>query len=77
MSKAWTTAAAKLEIPYKRNAMRNSYVSYRVAKIRDSQIVAEETGNSATVIKRDYLSLATPEESDAWFATMPKKRGQQ
>lgn len=77
MSKAWTTAAAKLEIPYKRNAMRNSYVSYRVAKIRDAQIVAEETGNSAAVIKRDYFTLATPEESDEWFATMPKNRGQQ
>ena len=75
LSKAWTTAASDLGIPYKRNAMRNSYVSYRVAQTRNTYLVAEETGNSPNVIKRNYFDLATPDEAVAWFATMPKNKG--
>jgi integrase len=55
------------------NKFRNSYISYRVAATQDVQRVALESGNSPTVIQREYLELATEEEGNAWFEIRPKE----
>lgn len=64
-------AAAKAKVPWKRNGFRHSYVSYRVAVLKDTPAVALECGNSPAVIFSNYRALASEEEGKAWFAVMP------
>jgi hypothetical protein len=50
----------------KRNALRHSYISYRVASVQDVNKVALEAGNSPEVIFRNYRELVSPEEAEVW-----------
>jgi hypothetical protein len=54
--------------PYKKNAFRNSYISYRLAHTKDINLVAYESGNSPEMIRKYYLDLVNPEQAAAWFA---------
>jgi hypothetical protein len=56
---------------WKRNALRHSYISYRLALIADTARVALECGNSPDVIFKHYRELVTPEEAGKWFSIMP------
>jgi integrase len=71
LSKAWSTHAENVGVAYKKNGMRNSYISYRVASIKNVAQVSLESGNSPGVIQRDYLELVTEEDAEKWFATVP------
>jgi integrase len=71
LGKAWTNAVKKAGDSYKKNAMRNSYISYRVAETKNIQLVALEAGNSPGVIQSDYLELVTPQDAAKWFAIYP------
>jgi len=51
--------------------LRHSFISYRIAKIKNANEVALEGGNSPNIIFRHYRELATEEEADAWFAIVP------
>ncbi len=75
-SKAWffeamrnTADAAK--ISWKQNALRHSWISYRLAEIQDVNRVALEAGNSPQMILRHYRELATPEQARTWFSIAP------
>jgi len=74
MAKAWTNWIKKTDVPYKKNAMRNSYISYRVAETGDINGVALECGTSAAVIQEDYLELVTKEDATRWFALLPSSK---
>jgi integrase len=69
-------AAAKLAkrcgLKWKRNALRHSFISYRVATVQSVDQVALEAGNSAQEIHDHYLELVTQEESDKCFGICPK-----
>lgn len=70
LTRAWARIAAKAGVPYKRNAFRNSYITYRLIVTDDIAKVAEECGTSAKMIRKNYqsrahISRATAEE---WFA---------
>ncbi len=65
------SVATKAKIDYKPNALRHSYISYRLAQIADVNRVALEAGNSPQMIFRHYRELATPEQGKAWFAIAP------
>jgi integrase len=71
LSKAWSTHAQNVGVAYKKNGMRNSYISYRVALIKNVAQVSLESGNSPGVIQRDYLELVTEGDAEQWFATVP------
>jgi integrase len=71
MAKGWTNWIKKTAVPYKKNAMRNSYISYRVAETSDITGVAMECGTSAAVIQEDYLELVTKEAASLWFSIVP------
>ena len=58
-------------IPRKRNALRHSYISYRLAEINDTPKVALECGNSPTMIFKHYRELVAPDAAKAWFGVMP------
>ncbi len=55
----------------KKNALRHSYISYRLAEIQDMPKVALEAGNSPEVIVQYYRELVTPDDAKAWFCIMP------
>ena len=57
---------------WKTNALRHSWISYRLAEIQDVNRVALEAGNSPQMIFRHYRELATPQQARTWFAITPK-----
>jgi broad specificity phosphatase PhoE len=65
---AWLRIATDANIAYKKNAFRNSFISYRLALTKDINAVAYESGNSPEMIRRYYLDLVTPEAASAWFS---------
>ena len=66
-------AAARAKVTWKRNGFRHSYISYRVAVLKDVPAVALECGNSPQVIFSNYRALATESEGNAWFGVVPPK----
>ena len=77
-SKAWffealRNAADDAGIKWKQNALRHSFISYRLAEIQDVNRVALEAGNSPQMIFRHYRELATPQQARTWFATAPEQ----
>ncbi len=65
-------AAKAAGVPWKTNALRHSYASYRFALTNDAGRVAGECGNSAAVIHRHYRELVRPEDAHRWFAVKPE-----
>jgi len=65
---AWKRTAIMAGLPYKKNAFRNSYISYRLAEAKDINVVACESGNSPEMIRKYYLDLVTAEQAKAWFS---------
>ena len=63
--------ARRIRIPWKRNGLRHSFISYRVALTRDVASVAIEAGNSPAIISRNYLKCVTAEEAGRWFEIKP------
>jgi hypothetical protein len=57
------------DIPWRRNALRHSFCSYRVAITRNIPLVSIESGNSPQMIKSNYWDLKRPEEGFKWFGT--------
>jgi integrase len=75
-SKAWFFEAMRNtadagNIKWKQNALRHSWISYRLAEIQDVNRLALEAGNSPQVIFRHYRELATPEQARTWFSIAP------
>ena len=58
-------------IPWKANALRHSFISYRLAKTKDIAAVALEAGNSARVIFANYRQLCSESEANDWFSILP------
>lgn len=61
----------RAEVAWKHNALRHSFISYRVAQTQDVPRVSLEAGNSPKMIHRHYRELVTPEEATAWFSIAP------
>lgn len=63
--------ATKVGVCWKRNALRHSYISYRLALVPDTARVALECGNSPNIIFSHYRELVTPDQAREWFEIMP------
>jgi integrase len=61
-------------VPWKHNALRHSFISYRVADIQNVAQVALEAGNSPAMIFGHYRELVTADDAKKWFAIQPKAR---
>jgi integrase len=70
--KAMIRAARNAGIAWKHNALRHSFISYRLAEIQDVNRVALEAGNSPQMIFRHYRELVTPQQARTWFAIAPE-----
>jgi hypothetical protein len=64
-------ASKAAQVAWKANALRHSFITYRLAQIKDVAATALEAGNSPTMIFRHYRELATEEEAAEWFSILP------
>ncbi len=53
---------------WRHNALRHSFISYRVADIQNVAQVALEAGNSPQMVFKNYRQLVTSAAAKAWFA---------
>jgi integrase len=61
--------AAKVE--WKHNALRHSFISYRLAIIKNVHQVSLEAGNSPQMVFAHYRQLVTETQSTEWFGIVP------
>ena len=64
-------APEKSKMKWKKNALRHSYISYRVAECGDVARVSDESGNSPAVVRTNYLKRVKPAQATEWFNIMP------
>jgi integrase len=77
LSNALTELSADSGVPWKKNGLRHSYISYRVAECADLPRVADESGNSVSVIRTNYLKRVKPAQASVWFNIMPAESSNQ
>ena len=56
---------------WKHNALRHSFISYRMAILKDENAVALESGNSPKVIFESYRELVSAGDAEKWFRIVP------
>ena len=66
-------AAGAAGVDWKANALRHSFISYRLAQTKDVAEIALEAGNSPTMIFRHYRQLTTAVVAKEWFGILPAK----
>ena len=67
-----TAIAKKLGInPWPQNVLRHSFISYRLALVRNAPQVAEEAGTSVEKIRSNYDEKATRKDAENWFEIFP------
>lgn len=63
--------AERAGVKWKHNALRHSFISYRVAETQSIPQVSLEAGNSVKMINKHYRELVTPDEAKTWFGITP------
>lgn len=71
----WQAEEAPGKFEWKHNALRHSFISYRVAETQNVAQVALEAGNSPRVVFSNYRELVRPADAMKWFAIEPKADG--
>ena len=70
-----TAIAKKLVIdPWPNNVLRHSFISYRLALIKNASQVAEEAGTSVEKIRSNYDEMATKSDAEKWFSVFPEDK---
>jgi integrase len=69
-----TKTAALAAVPWKHNALRHSFISYRCASIQNVAQVALEAGNSPAMIFGHYRELVTADDAKKWFSIKPEPK---
>lgn len=72
VTNALRRTAARAKTPFLRNGFRKSFISYRLALVKDIGQVAEEAGNSPQIIKTNYRDPREDEEGQRWFSISPQ-----
>lgn len=72
-SNALCRLRTKAGIGRKRNGLRKSFISYKLALTRNIDGVADQAGNSASIIRKNYKRAGTRmrAEAERWFAIAP------
>lgn len=73
LTNALARIAAKAEIEWKANGLRNSFISYRCAITHDVARVAGEAGNSVGEIHKSYRREISEAEAKKWWDVMPTR----
>ena len=66
-----TAVKAKIPGGWRQNALRHSYISYRVALTGDVARTSLEAGNSPKMIFRHYREIVDDEAAKAWWSINP------
>ena len=66
--------ASKAALRWKPNALRHSFISYRLAEVQNAAQVALEAGNSSQMVFKHYGELVKPADADKWFNVQPQTR---
>lgn len=64
----------RAKVTWKKDICRHTFISNRIALIRDDTAVAIESGTSRDVIHRHYHNLRMPAEAKQWNELRPKRR---
>jgi len=70
-NKSEQATAKDAGISWKRNAMRHSFASYLMAKLKDAGRVAGYCGNSSAMIHKHYTELCTVADATSFFGINP------
>lgn len=70
---AWTFCkiGTTAGVTWQRNGLRHSFVTYRLAAVRNAPQVALEAGHTVAVLHSSYAELATTAQAAEWFSVMP------
>lgn len=68
--------AEKSGVPWKHNGLRHSFISYRLALVKDVGQVSLEAGNSPQMVFKHYRQLVRESEARAWFAIHPPEQAE-
>lgn len=63
-------------VPWKPDALRHSYASYKLALSKNMAALALEMGNSPTMIRQYYLNLKHDDQAELWFSVRPSNLAQ-
>lgn len=63
------------KLKWKKNALRHSFISYRLADVQAAAQVALEAGNSPQIIFQHYRELVRPKDAKSWFSITPGEDG--
>ena len=63
------------KLKWKKNALRHSFISYRLADVQAAAQVALEAGNSPQIIFQHYCELVRPKDAKSWFSITPGDDG--
>jgi integrase len=61
------------EIEWKHNGLRHSFISYRLAQIKNVHQVSLEAGNSPQMVFKHYRQLVSETQATEWFGIVPPK----
>jgi integrase len=76
LSNQFLKTAKRLNVSWRRNVLRHSFISYRVAQTGDIARTSLEAGNSPKVIKQDYLEIVDEDTAKDWFSISPPINGE-
>jgi len=71
VNEAWQKEEPAGAFAWKHNALRHSFISYRVAQVQNVAQVALEAGNSPRMVFSNYRELVRPAEAEKWFGITP------
>jgi integrase len=63
--------ASKIIFAWKHNGLRHSFISYRLAVVKDVAEVALEAGNSPQMVFKHYRALVPESQGKEWFQINP------
>jgi hypothetical protein len=75
VNRAAKTGGKAEEFNWKHNALRHSFISYRVAQTQNVAQVALEAGNTPQMIFQHYRELVRQTEAKKWFSLVPSVGG--
>ena len=69
----WKAQHLERTFRWKHNGLRHSFISYRIAEIKNVPQVALEAGNSPQIIFSNYRELVRPSDAKKWFSIVPRQ----
>jgi integrase len=73
LGNAFMKLATTAGVAWKRNGLRHSFVSYRMAETNNENTVALEAGNSPKMIFANYRAVVDKRAAKEWFKVKPKR----